>query len=119
MLALAPGLPPRARAALLREVRLREVLRGQHEGEGLLPERTVAALRSGDLAREAERELAAAGRAGIAVMAWGEAGYPPLLAQTADPPPVLWVKGTLLPADFQACVAIVGSRQATGAGRAL
>lgn len=44
-----------------------------------------------------------------------DAAYPYRLAMIPDPPPVLYVRGTLLPADEHA-VAIVGSRKATPAG---
>jgi len=42
-------------------------------------------------------------------------GYPRLLREIHDPPPVLYVKGTLLPED-EAAVAIVGTRAATPYG---
>ena len=64
------------------------------------------------------REVAAVGRSGIQLLGWGEYGYPELLARIYDPPPVLWVRGTL-PPERRASVGIVGSRQATPAGRAL
>jgi DNA processing protein len=48
-------------------------------------------------------------------MAPGNDEYPALLGQIDDPPPVLFVRGTLLPADALA-VAIVGSRHATAYG---
>lgn len=64
---------------------------------------------------EAERELAAAEKLGASFVAIGETGYPRLLQETDDPPPLLAVRGhrpTLaLPA-----VAIVGSRNASAAG---
>jgi DNA processing protein len=44
--------------------------------------------------------------------------YPLRLAQVADPPPVLFVRGGLLPADTVA-VALVGTRRATGYGHAV
>ena len=43
------------------------------------------------------------------------AGYPKLLREIHDPPPILYVKGTLLPED-EAAVAIVGTRAATPYG---
>lgn len=68
------------------------------------------------LAREAREEAAllldlAASR-GISVMAWDDAGYPPLLRTIAAPPPVLWARGAL-DALTRPSVAIVGSRAAT------
>jgi DNA processing protein len=62
---------------------------------------------------EAELERAAA--AGMTLHAAGEPGYPPLLAQIEAPPPLLYAKGDT---DIwsRAPVAIVGSRNASGAG---
>ncbi len=56
--------------------------------------------------------LKAAPPAGIEVVPWFDARYPPLLNCTADPPPVLWAKGRL-PILGEPTVAIVGSRAAT------
>jgi DNA processing protein len=44
--------------------------------------------------------------------------YPTNLRQVADPPPVLFVRGRLIPADIRA-VALVGTRRATDYGRAV
>jgi DNA processing protein len=44
--------------------------------------------------------------------------YPALLRQVADPPPVLFVRGRLIPADAQS-IALVGTRRATSYGRAV
>ena len=46
-------------------------------------------------AAEAEAELAAADRAGAHLVALGEHGYPPALAQVDAPPPLIYVKGRL------------------------
>lgn len=64
---------------------------------------------------EAERELEACARRGITLLAPEETGYPPHLAQIDDPPPLLAVLGS---ADVLArpVVAVVGSRNASGAG---
>jgi len=61
------------------------------------------------------REAKAARDAGIDVVAWGAKGYPALLCHLADPPPVLFVRGALLPCDARA-VAVIGSRRATPYG---
>jgi DNA processing protein len=118
MLALVPGLHPRARTALLADPRLEEVFARPHDHAELLPEAAREALRAGEVRKAAEQEVAALSRTEIQLLGWGEYGYPELLAQTYDPPPVLWVRGTLPPRD-RLCVGIVGSRQATQAGRAL
>ncbi len=55
-------------------------------------------------------------RAGAQVLTWDSADYPNLLRQIADAPPVLFVRGTLTPAD-EWSVALVGTRKATVYGR--
>jgi DNA processing protein len=119
MLALMPGVHPRVRAALLSAADLSEVLAHPGDHRDRLPGSALASVASGELRKSAEHEVEGAQRAGIQLLAWGESGYPELLAHTADPPPVLWVRGTLVAADWEAGIGIVGSRQATGAGRAL
>ncbi len=54
--------------------------------------------------------------AGVQVLTWESPDYPALLLKIPDPPPVLFVKGTLLPADEWA-VALVGTRKPTTYGR--
>lgn len=66
-----------------------------------------------DLAR---REWEAADRIGARIIAFGESGYPPLLKQIAGAPPLLFVKGRVELA-ARPTVAIVGSRNASAAGR--
>lgn len=66
----------------------------------------------------AEAELEKATRAGAGLVALDEAGYPPLLAVTDAPPPLLYVKGRRALVDRPA-VAIVGARDASAAGRKL
>jgi DNA processing protein len=69
-------------------------------------------------AREIEDQLRAVERLRLSVVTCLDPVYPPRLRQIADPPPVLYVSGTLEQTDHHA-VAIVGSRQATAAGRVL
>ena len=61
-------------------------------------------------------ELARVEQSGIQVLTWDDPTYPTLLAQISDPPPVLYVRGTLC-AEDQYAVGIVGTRQATVYGR--
>jgi DNA processing protein len=64
---------------------------------------------------EAHAELAGSQRLGVLLVAPGEAGYPPRLAELDDAPPLLAVRGaaeTLM----RPMLAIVGSRNASGAG---
>jgi DNA processing protein len=118
ILASLPGLDPRARAALLAATDLHGVLARPDDHGELLPARARKELSTGRARKAAEREMAAAQRSGIQLLGWGEYGYPELLARICDPPPVLWVRGTLPPEGTPA-VGIVGSREATVAGRAL
>jgi DNA processing protein len=52
----------------------------------------------------------------IHVLTWDSPDYPPLLAQVADAPPVLYARGTITPGDEWA-VAMVGTRRASVYGR--
>ncbi|MBN1260615.1 MAG: DNA-processing protein DprA [Anaerolineae bacterium] len=54
--------------------------------------------------------------AGVTVLTWESPNYPYLLSQIPDPPPVLFVKGSLTPADEWA-IGMVGTRKATKYGR--
>ena len=55
-------------------------------------------------------------RAGVEALNWHDASYPARLKEISDPPPVLYVKGRLLPSD-ELAVAVVGTRNATAYGR--
>lgn len=64
---------------------------------------------------EAEREIAAAARHGVRMVALGEADYPALLREIAAPPPIIGIQG------HAGCLArpmvgLVGSRNASAAG---
>jgi len=54
--------------------------------------------------------------AGINLVTWHDDDYPARLKEIADPPPVLYYKGTLLPSDERS-VAVVGTRRPTSYGR--
>jgi DNA processing protein len=64
---------------------------------------------------DAENELRACERLGIALVASCEPEYPPLLQVLADPPPLLACRGELS-ALRTPMIAIVGSRNASAAG---
>jgi len=53
---------------------------------------------------------------GIKILTWDDELYPPRLKEVEQPPPVLYVRGELLPEDHFA-VAIVGTRKVTPYGR--
>lgn len=75
----------------------------------------------GDVERSnslADSELAEADRLGARIIGIHESEYPPLLRQIPDPPPVLYVKGTLHPSSHDRYpIGIVGSRSCTQYGR--
>jgi DNA processing protein len=52
----------------------------------------------------------------VQALTWDSPDYPSLLAQIPDAPPVIFVRGTLMPAD-EWSVAIVGTRKVTPYGR--
>lgn len=66
--------------------------------------------------RKLDAELPRLERLGIRLLDLYHAEYPAWLRSIADPPPVLFIKGELQPADQQA-IAMVGSRRASPYGR--
>jgi len=85
-----------------------------------LPEfaRRGGAVRPGRICSDADadREIAEAQRLGVRLIAFTEAAYPPRLTQIDDPPPLLAVRGAV-DALQRPMLAIVGSRNASGAGQ--
>lgn len=75
------------------------------------------ALRIADAAA-VDAELETGDRLGAELIALGSADYPPLLAKTHSPPPILWLLGRrdLLTRDM---IGIVGARNASALGRRL
>jgi DNA processing protein len=74
---------------------------------------SVAQLRPG---LDPDAEMAQLETHGVHPLTWRHPDYPPFLKEIHDPPPVLFIKGTLLPQD-QRAVAVVGTRRATAYGR--
>ncbi|HOK66608.1 MAG TPA: DNA-processing protein DprA [Anaerohalosphaeraceae bacterium] len=64
---------------------------------------------------DAQKEMQTAEAHGVRILHWDDPVYPPALKAVDDPPPVLYVKGTLQRSDSLA-VAIVGSRHCTHYG---
>lgn len=85
---------------------------------GLGPARSRAiAAAIADVGHQLDRELELIHRHGVRLLAIGTEAYPPALAQIADPPPLLYVRGRIDHAGLdQYCVAIVGSRECTHYG---
>ena len=65
-----------------------------------------------DLDQEVRRVI----RAGVQAITWEDPDYPALLREIPDPPPLLYVRGTLEPEDAWA-VAVVGTRRASVYGK--
>lgn len=63
----------------------------------------------GQATRRARRALRRVETGEITLLAFGRPGYPRLLAEISDPPPVLWCRGSARVLDMPA-VAVVGSR---------
>jgi DNA processing protein len=72
--------------------------------------------RAHDIRLCTEAELAAADSLGANLVAIGEPGYPPALAQVDTPPPLIYAKGRLDLADIP-IVAIVGARNGSAVGQ--
>ncbi len=64
---------------------------------------------------QAEREIEACGKFGVALVALGEARYPQRLQMIDDAPPLIAIRGNAAVLD-KPLVAIVGSRNASAAG---
>jgi len=63
-----------------------------------------------------EAEMEKLERYGVNVLTWRDPDYPSRLKEIYDYPPVLYIRGTLLPED-EWCLAVVGTRRATVYGR--
>ncbi len=83
------------------------------EVEGISP-RLISALRRASLPAEAQKDLDLAAQKGYCIICLTDPGYPPLLREIPDPPPILYVAGTLDPSAHM--LAVVGSRNATAYG---
>jgi len=66
---------------------------------------------------DVDREIERAAAAGVEIVCVDDARYPVALRWTHDPPPVLYVRGTLSAGDAEA-IAVVGSRAASPYGLA-
>ncbi len=71
-----------------------------------------------DRQRDIDRELREFSRLRASVITCLDEAYPPRLRAIPDPPPFLYLNGSITAADHQA-VAVVGARNATQAGRLL
>ena len=118
-LALLPDVGPGTVRQLCARVPARDVLLRPADHADLLPARAREQLVSGAARQRAEEEERRCRAAGIALVGRDDADYPRHLREVYDPPPVLFVRGTLRADEGETSVAIVGSRAATPQGRAL
>ena len=81
-----------------------------------LDRKAIEALVDARQKTDLDAELARLLRSGAHALTWDDPDYPASLRNIAQPPPVLYVCGTLLPADEWA-VAVVGTRHASSYGR--
>jgi len=63
-----------------------------------------------------EAEIEKLKRYGVKVLTWHDTDYPARLKEIYDYPPLLYIRGSLLPED-EWCLAVVGTRRATVYGR--
>jgi len=63
-----------------------------------------------------EEEIEKLGRYGVRPLTWHDQDYPARLKEIYDYPPLLYVRGSLIPED-EWCLAVVGTRRATVYGR--
>ena len=126
-LSFTPGLGPRKIKGLLEHFGSASVVAEASatdlratEGIGPKLAQTIAGLR-GESSKKADAELARAERLGVTLLALGEADYPASLAHIYDPPPILYVRGTLPPGvqgellDLRS-LGVVGTRNASPYG---
>jgi DNA processing protein len=89
---------------------------GSELGAAGLDRGTVTSIVESRLKIDPDAELDRLLKAGIKAYTWNDPEYPARLKEVDDRPPVLYVRGELLPEDEWA-VAVVGTRRATPYGR--
>ncbi|MFH1003704.1 MAG: DNA-processing protein DprA [Chloroflexota bacterium] len=85
-------------------------------GRAGLDGRSVSAITAGRPRISLEAEMAKLGSYHVTVLSCRDPGYPARLKEIYDYPPVLYLRGELLPGD-EWCLAVVGTRRATVYGR--
>ena len=81
-----------------------------------LDSRTVQEIVSARGNIDPDRGIEVLAKAGVSTASWNSESYPPRLKEIADPPPVLYYLGDIIPQD-EWSVAIVGTRNPTSYGR--
>jgi DNA processing protein len=115
-LALLPGNGPKALRALKPLGPLRKLLSRPDALTGVVSERALAGLRSGEARRAAEGEMRRARDLGIRLVGLDHGDYPAPLREIYDPPLVLYVRGDLAGSAARPAVAVVGARRASARG---
>ncbi len=118
-LSLVPGIGPARFRRLVESLgspRAAWSARPGHLAEAGLDRRTIESLVATRNRVDLEKEMAKLDRLGVRLLTVDDEGYPRQLGTIADPPPILYLQGELLPED-DLCVAIVGTRRATAYGR--
>ncbi|MFZ0890283.1 MAG: DNA-processing protein DprA [Candidatus Binataceae bacterium] len=115
------GLGPRTAKLLLERFELPERIFAA--GEAALAEAGISRTVARSIAEfrgfeELEKELCEVARLDARLIRWSDSEYPPNLRQIADPPPFLFARGTAM-AEERQCVAVVGARIASDAGRSM
>ena len=81
-----------------------------------LDEKTARLVATRKLAVDPDAELARLREAGVRPVTWHDDGFPARLKEIYDVPPVLYLRGEILPEDERS-VAVVGTRKPTAYGR--
>jgi DNA processing protein len=118
-LAVLPCVGSRRSAEFRLRGALADLLARPDDHADLLPAEAREALRSGSARRQAREQLELAAKLDARIVGVEEPGYPTLLKHIYDPPPVLWVCGSLDADEGERSVAVVGARNASPAGGAL
>jgi len=84
--------------------------------EAGLDQRTVRVIADERVSIEPDAEWERLEKAGVHTLTWNDSGYPARLKEIDDSPPLLYLKGDLLPQD-DLSIAVVGTRRATPYGR--
>jgi DNA processing protein len=118
-LSLVPGIGPAKFRRLIDGLGSPEAAwkaRPAHLAEAGLDRRTIESLVATRSKIDLDREMQKLNQLSVKLLTLQEEGYPERLRNIADPPPILYLLGELLPED-DICVAIVGTRRATAYGR--
>jgi DNA processing protein len=118
-LSLLPGVTARVCRDLTARGALADALARPAEHSDVLGAPARALLSSGAARKRAEDEQRTAKALGARVVGRDEPDYPELLRHVYDPPPVLYIRGSLEAGEGDHSVAIVGSRAASLQGSSL